>query len=302
MANPPSDRDEMRKELRDLATLAKATTREPNYFTEVPDYRTSGECSGFVDLSAFSASEPQWVEQELARARTPEVAGAAASASAPAPAPAPTPTPAAVLPAPRPPAVPRAIDQLIAESLSPVALASLLEQDAIDTQSKTVGGIGRRRGLVFVLGGVAVASVLLIAAAATRGASQDPSTQAAAPPTTTAAAGPTARGAPSHPAVVAHRTDVMRDAPTSRGGPAAAVAVAASPARTPSPAPTTPAPRRWSASPPLTPAVAAAPKRDRTPPKPSLAVVIPPSKAAAGDPLVAAVQQSIGGTKTGKRP
>jgi hypothetical protein len=273
MANPPSDRDEMRKELHDLAKLAKETRRELNYFTEVPDYRTSGESSGFVDLSAFNASDPKWVEQELARTR--------AAAAEPL----------------LPPPAPRAIDQLTAESLSPVDLASLLEQDEVATQSGAVGGARRKRGLVFVIGGVAAACLLLVGAALVKGGSPDSTAQAASP-TTAPADVAAARRKPSPPAVAAHRTDVMRDTPASRG---AAVAVSV-PATNPQPAPSpAPAPRRWSAPPAAPPAVAAAPKRDRTPPKPSLAaVVVPPSKPAAADPLVAAIQQSIA-PKKGKR-
>src|ERR1700722_7488615 len=55
MANPPSDRQRTRNDLREIAKLANHGFG-------------SADSSGYVDLSAFSAQDGNWIDRELGRA------------------------------------------------------------------------------------------------------------------------------------------------------------------------------------------------------------------------------------------
>ena len=111
MANQPNDRERMRNDLRELARLAK-----PSGDSAQSHRFESADSSGYVDLSAFSASDSGWVDRELARAK----AGPAGAEPRRAPPP---------LPGSGASAKGRAIDVLSPESMAPVALESFLVTD-----------------------------------------------------------------------------------------------------------------------------------------------------------------------------
>jgi hypothetical protein len=83
MANPSSDRQHLRNDLRELAKLAQPSSGS------VLSASKAADSSGYVDLAALSASDPDWVERELARANgtaprlPPPPPGHAARVSAP---------------------------------------------------------------------------------------------------------------------------------------------------------------------------------------------------------------------------
>jgi hypothetical protein len=107
------DRERTRNQLQRLAELAK---------------QVSPDSSGYVDLSTFSSTDPQWVENALSRARASE---------------------------------PPKIDRLDAESMRPVALESLLDPQEI------VGPKTARMQKAFIIAssvciaGLAVAAIAL---------------------------------------------------------------------------------------------------------------------------------------------
>lgn len=63
MGNASSDRSRMRHDLRELAKLAGPTDS-----SATPHGFETADSSGYVDLSAFSATDESWIEKELARA------------------------------------------------------------------------------------------------------------------------------------------------------------------------------------------------------------------------------------------
>src|ERR1700722_4277693 len=83
MANPSSDRQHLRNDLRELAKLAQPSSGSGLSGS------TGADSSGYVDLAALSSSDPNWVERELAKANgtaprlPPPPPGHAARVSAP---------------------------------------------------------------------------------------------------------------------------------------------------------------------------------------------------------------------------
>lgn len=116
----------MRDDLRELARLA--TIERSSSLSPAPLAFESADSSGYVDLSAYSASDPQWVEREIARAC----------------------------------GRPRAIDALAPASMAPVSLEALVASDDGDT----VTSARRRRRLiaVSVLGVGLCAAIVALAA------------------------------------------------------------------------------------------------------------------------------------------
>ncbi|HEY6462816.1 MAG TPA: hypothetical protein VIY73_21750 [Polyangiaceae bacterium] len=160
MANHTSDRQRMRNDLRELAKLAAPSA------PATPHGFDSADSSGYVDLSAFSARDPAWVDRELARAKR------------------------GALPPPLPGS--KRIDALSPASMSPVALESFVLAD--DTAS-----VRPSRGRRFLVGVGALAGVGLVAFLAVTLA-RHPPPAAAIPPTTAAAAPSPSPAAPATPA------------------------------------------------------------------------------------------------------
>jgi hypothetical protein len=232
MGTASSDRARLRTDLRELAKLAGAdSTPAP------PHTLDSADSSGFIDLSAFSASDSagdmdSWVERELARAGGRTKGGAV----------------------------------LTAGSMAPVAMASLLgEPEAVDADA--VAG-ARKRGWVYTglgLVGAAVVAVLAVALArhappsaksapqadvAAAAAQPAPGTPAAAPQDAPAAPTPVASASAAPIAVTVSAPDPTptskKHPPRWHGGSAAAAAPVAAAAAHPAPAPakvTIPAPK-----------------------------------------------------------
>ncbi|HTQ43079.1 MAG TPA: hypothetical protein VMI75_10020 [Polyangiaceae bacterium] len=131
MRNETPGRQQMHEELRELAKLAgtpnPAAAREPAHEFETAD------SSGYVDLSAYRADDPNWVEHELARAK-----GGGS----------------------------RAIDGLAPQSMAPVALEALIAAD-----EKLEDDAPPRRRWPLALGAIAsVAAVAALAFVVTRNA------------------------------------------------------------------------------------------------------------------------------------
>jgi hypothetical protein len=189
MANQSSDRQRMRNDLRELAKLAAPVAAAPHHGFEDAD------SSGYVDLSAFSAKDPRWVDRELARARTGG-------------------------PPPLPPPPPRAaaIGVHTPASMAPVALESLLTPD------ETASVRPSRTKRVFY-GLAALASVGLVGFLAVALARHPPPPVAAEPSAIPAAAPDTATAAPAAPSPAASTTVASVATP-----PATNSASAASPA------------------------------------------------------------------------
>jgi hypothetical protein len=113
----------MRTDLRELAKLAAPESSPTPHAFETAD------SSGYVDLSAFSATDDSWVERELARAGGRTRAGAT----------------------------------LAAGSMAPVAMSSLLEAEPTETAEPS-----RKRGWIYTglgLAGTAVVAILAVAIA-----------------------------------------------------------------------------------------------------------------------------------------
>lgn len=269
MASHTSDRQRMRNDLRELAKLA---TPSPAH-AETPHAFDSADSSGYVDLSAFSARDPAWVDRELARAKRGG-------------------------PPPLPPGLPAApsskrIDALSPASMSPVALESFVVPD--DTAS--VRPSRGRRWLVGVasLAGVGVVAFLAVTLAKHPPPAAAPAPQAAAAP---APPPPAAEPIPS-PAVTAPATTPSPAATTPPAdGPAASAPLATSPT-TPSKKKPTIRASHAHAAPASAPATAPA----AAPPKVAAAVkpaVIPqshPSAGGGGDSLMDLIKKSVASGK-----
>jgi hypothetical protein len=172
----------MRDDLRELAKLAKKDSATPP--PPLAHDFESADSSGYVDLSAFNASDPKWIERELARA------SAQARWSTPS----------------------RPIDTLGPESMTPVSLEALTSTDEGDTIISA-----RRRRRLLTLGAMAAGSCAAIvtlavvrhAIAPARASAPATAVQAAPPPqpqsipTTTATPGDTAAAAAPPPVATA---------------------------------------------------------------------------------------------------
>jgi hypothetical protein len=179
MSQATQDRQRTRQDLQELAKLAKATP--------ATSFKTA-DSSGYVDLSAFSATDEGWVDRELERARLGMPAPARGKSAA--------------------------INALSPESMAPVALSALLEAPA-----ETPAPRGRKA--LYLLGGlVSVAAVAALAVSVARQAPPPVKTAAAmadvpaaapppqpaatpAPEATIASSPPDPTTAPSTPAVAA---------------------------------------------------------------------------------------------------
>jgi hypothetical protein len=259
MANASNDRERMRNDLRELAKLAKPAGSSP------ASHRfDTADSSGYVDLSAFSAKDPAWVDRELARAKGGS-------------------------PPPLPKSKGRAIDALSPESMAPVSIESFLAAD------ETSPGRARRgrRALYAVLAAASIVGVGALAVVVSRNApppSQAPKTEvaaAAAPPpvdpTPTPAAAPTETPASTEtpaPAPAADTTASQTTATAPKSSPSSAATAAKKK--------TAPAARAHVAAAAPAPAPAA-PKAAAMKP-----VVIPQSRSkSSGDPLMDAIRNSV---------
>jgi hypothetical protein len=157
----------MRNDLRELAKLAAPVAAAPHHGFDDAD------SSGYVDLSAFSAKDPRWVDRELARAR---VGG----------------------PPPLPPPRSAAVGVVTPPSMAPVALESLLEPD--ETASVRPSRTKRVFYGVAALASVGVVGFLAVALARhpppPAAAVQAPPPVALEPPPTPAAVPDTATATP----------------------------------------------------------------------------------------------------------
>ena len=148
MGNASSDRTRMRHDLRELAKLAGPTesgaTPSHGHGFETAD------SSGYVDLSAFSATDDEWIERELARAGGRAQGGAV----------------------------------LTPGSMAPVAMTALL-----DAEPEATGSSGKRGRVYWALaiGGVAAVAALAVVLARHRPA---PANVASQVETTAPAAAP----------------------------------------------------------------------------------------------------------------
>jgi hypothetical protein len=156
MSYESQDRQRTRQDLQELARLAKSTPAS--------SFKTA-DSSGYVDLSAFSATDESWVERELERARTGMPAPSRGRSGA--------------------------INALSPESMAPVALSALLE-------SPPEPAAPRGRRALYVLAGLAsIAAVAALAVSVARNAPPPVKTAAATvaapapPPATTATPDPT---------------------------------------------------------------------------------------------------------------
>jgi hypothetical protein len=214
MGAASSDRARMRTDLRELAKLAVPDSSPTSHAFETAD------SSGYVDLSAFSATDDSWVERELARAGGRAKGGAT----------------------------------LAAGSMAPVAMSSLLDAEPADT-----GAASRKRGWVYTglgLAGTAVVAILAVAVArhappSTKNAAHGepavaaqpalaPATPPAAPGPVTSAATPPIDvmvSAPDNaPASKKHEAAHWRGASAAAVTPTAPVAAATRPAQAATPA------------------------------------------------------------------
>ena len=118
--------------------FAASLTATVDKAAPLPRAAASADSSGFVDISAFSASDPKWVERALAKAR------GEAEAPKSAPPPRPIPTVRGMLLAP--------------PTLAPVAIATLVEarEDALARAKAR-----KRRPMQIVLASVAVSAAIL---------------------------------------------------------------------------------------------------------------------------------------------
>lgn len=218
MANQSHDRQRMRHDLRELAKLATPAPPVASHGFDTAD------SSGYVDLSAYSARDPAWVDRELARAKK----GA---------------------PPPPPASRPRTVDTAMPASMAPVALEAFLSTDdtARFRPSKA------RRALYAVLG---LAGVGLVGFLAVTLAKHPPPAAVKAQ----AAAAVVAPPPPTTPAVTAETpapTPVA--APTSVATAPATVAATTPPVKTAPVVATTTAPRRRAATTHVHVAAASAP-------------------------------------------
>jgi hypothetical protein len=123
MGNAPSDRARMRNDLRELAKLASPPAAESS---ATPHAFQTADSSGYVDLSAFSATDDDWVDRELARASGRTKGGAV----------------------------------LTPGSMAPVEMSSLIDAGPADTATAS-----RKRSRVFTalaLAGVAAVAALAV--------------------------------------------------------------------------------------------------------------------------------------------
>jgi hypothetical protein len=265
MANEPNDRERTRNDLRELAKLAKPASGAPSHGFATAD------SSGYVDLSAFSATDSSWVDRELARAK---------AGSPPLPK------------GPRPKG--RAIDALSPESMSPVALESFLVTE--DTARTRIPR--RRRALYGVLALASVAGVGALAFIVSRhvppgspGKAATPVAAAAvAPPATDTSAAAVPAPPPALPAPAAPTDTAAASAGTTAS---AAQATSAKTEISASAKNKAPAPSHAHAAGPATaaprPAAAAAAAKP---------VVIPPSRTqSSGDSLMDAIRSSVAKSK-----
>jgi hypothetical protein len=166
MSNESPDRQRLRQDLQELALQAKATPAS---------LVATADSSGFVDLSAFSATDASWVDRELART--------------------------AARPPPASSGTSNAIDSLSPQSTAPVARSAPRRHPADLAPSP-------RRRVAWVVAGLAsVAGVGALAVIVARSA-PSPTTPVAATDT-----GPAATAAPS--AAVESRPDTTAAAPAA---------------------------------------------------------------------------------------
>lgn len=270
MANHSNDRARMRNDLRELARLAKAEG-EPS----TPSHRfETADSSGYVDLSAYSATDSGWVDRELARAK----GGGGRS-----------------LPPPVPQAgrsSGRAIDALSPESMAPVALDAFLVADGT---AKTRVPRGRRV-LYGVLGLASVAGVAALAFVVARHAP---------PPTTKAEVAAAVAAPPPAPATTEQAPPAQTaagTAPSSAAPPAAASPTETAPAASTATAKAAAGPKkkappaaRAHGAPPAAAARATAAAAAAPAMKPA---VIPPSHGKpSGDSLMDAIRSSVASGK-----
>jgi hypothetical protein len=174
----------MRNDLRELAKLAAPST------PATPHAFDSADSSGYVDLSAYSARDPAWVDRELARAKR------------------------GALPPPLPGS--KRIDALSPASMAPVALESFVVAD--DTAS-----VRPSRGRRFLFGLGALAGVGLVTFLAVTLA-RHPPPAAAIPPAAAAAAPSPSPETPASPA-----TDPVAVAAPAPSAPTPAVQATTTP-------------------------------------------------------------------------
>jgi hypothetical protein len=189
MGDPTSDRQRTRRDLHELAKLAKPVAGGPG-----PGF-DSADSSGYVDLSAFSASDSGWVDRELARAKK----GA---------------------PPPPPSSRARAIDALQPESMGPVALEAFRDPE----RTASVRPSRARRVLWTVLGLAAVAGVAALSLTLAKHAPRAGATStaaAAAPPSLTVAPQPAAQPPVPAPTTTPVATSVTASAASPTVSPAA---------------------------------------------------------------------------------
>jgi hypothetical protein len=183
MGNASSDRTRMRHDLRELAKLASptesGTTPSQGHGFETAD------SSGYVDLSAFSATDDKWIERELARAGGRAQGGAV----------------------------------LTPGSMAPVAMTALLDAEPEDT-----GSTGKRGRVYWALaiGGIAAVAALAVVLArhrpaptsvASQSATMAPAATPAPPPVATPAPSPAVPDAPPAVASASAAPPVTASAP-----------------------------------------------------------------------------------------
>jgi hypothetical protein len=272
MSHDKSQRDQMRNDLRELAKLAKPDAAPPSHGFQ------SADSSGFVDLSAFSVSDPAWVDRELARARAgapPALPGRAGSATAGG----------------------RAIDRLSPESMAPVSLESFLVADETSSSRRSRG----RKALYGVLAVASIAGVGALAFVVNHNAPAPLAAAGQSPAVAAPAAAPTdTAGSPqaTSPADPAQATPAA-PSPAAPAANAPAAQAAAAPAEKPAPASkasaaTTPASKRVAGA-ARAHSVAAAPgAAPAAAPKAVKPVVIPAAVSKpSGDSLMDAIRSSV---------
>jgi hypothetical protein len=168
MGNASSDRTRMRHDLRELAKLASPTEASATP-SQGHGFETA-DSSGYVDLSAFSATDDKWIERELARAGGRAQGGAV----------------------------------LTPGSMAPVAMTALLDAEG---EAPVSGKRGRVYWALAIGGVAAVAALAIVLArhrpAATTVASQAQTTAAAAPAPPPVATPAPAAAIPDAPQAVA---------------------------------------------------------------------------------------------------
>jgi hypothetical protein len=280
MGSQSSERARMRQDLRDLAKLAAApqssTATPPPPQSSVPAAASSrstdatphgfatADSSGYVDLSAFSASDEGWVDRELSRAKGGAV--------------------------------------LTPGSMAPMSMAALLGPEPVEERKSKRGWVYASLGLVGVaaVGALAVAVMrnaphaapkpgATIAAAApapppatTAGAPKDPNgapnaANAAPPSAASAAASSSAASAPSAVAAAPSPTDSTAASSRKHGARGHVASAAAAP------------PAHVAASKPAAPSAPASPA--------PVAAAKPAPAAKSGDSLLDMIRASVANKK-----